>query len=312
MALLFALACPELSIEGLTIVMGNHFDVDLLATNAKKIVQVSGIQLPPHVKIYKGATKPLENADWQCNGGLIFHGQNGLGDIPPEEYLPKLPGDISISDIHASDFIIDTCMKYPGEVTLILLGPLTNVAIALKKRPDLSKYVKKIVSMGGVFKIQGNTGLLCEANISNDPQGARVVFQSGIPIELTPLDLTHSIFTDTPFRNELKSIGKIGKFIYDITTCYIKAYESHGTSSEHIPTHDPCAIMAVVNPSVFTKAVQAFVDVETKGELTMGATVADYIGFLRKKPQTTIYMESNEALFKQFYVSRIALLPNKV
>jgi len=211
-----------------------------------------------------------------------------------------------VNDVSAEHFIIDTCTKYPKQVTIITLGPYTNIAKALILQPDLKNNIKRIVSMGGAFLVKGNVSPVAEANIHNDPDAAKIVFQSGIDITLVPLDVTRQAHMDPPFLNQIQTFGQIGQFIFDISRLYVDKCVFWGTPVHLIPIHDSSAIMALVNPEVFTELVRVHVEVETLGEFTRGMTVADWDNFWKREPQTTLLLKMDKNKFKEYYLSKLS------
>jgi len=207
----------------------------------------------------------------------------------------------------AEQFIVDTCAKYPNEVSIITLGPLTNIAKALLLQPDLKNNIQHIYSMGGAFLIPGNVSSVAEANIHNDPEAAKIVFTSGIPITLAPLDVTHQVHLDSPFRNKIQTFGTIGKFIHDITQHYINKIVSWGSELEKLPVHDSSAVMALVRPQVFLERKRVAVDVEVRG-LTVGQTVGDW----GKEGNVSVLLGVDQAMFKEYYLVQLEKISVKV
>ena len=171
MAIFLALASPELTVEGITIVHGNHYDLDLLARNACLALTICG---RADVKVIKGEPHSLARKSDRA-GALAVHGQNGIGEIePPAGFVDTRPLEHAVPS--AARFMVDTCAKYPGEVTIIALGPLTNLAKAIQLDDGFSENVMEISLMGGVLNGRGNITPCTEANIRNDPEAAKLVF----------------------------------------------------------------------------------------------------------------------------------------
>jgi inosine-uridine nucleoside N-ribohydrolase len=201
MALLFALNCDELEIEGLTIVMGNHNDTDLLAQNACLALTICG-RADGGIKVVKGARKPIVG-EYHGQSGIEVHGGNGLGGISvPVEEINLSP--LSHSHSCAAQFMVDTCNNYPGEVTIITLGPQTNIAHALELDPQFQHNVNRIAMMGGALHGRGNKAAAAEANVHNDPEAAKIVFASMPRILMAPLDVTCQVALQ-PLREQVRT-----------------------------------------------------------------------------------------------------------
>lgn len=296
MAILLALSSPEVQVEGLTVVFGNSGDVNLLGRNACAILELAG---QSDIPVAVGTTNPLVRA--YHGRGSTVHGDNGLGDVA----LPtpaKTPVDQS-----AAHFIIDKCVANPGEITLVTLGPLTNIALALRIRPDLPRYVRRLVMMGGAVSAPGNVSPVAEANVHNDPEAARLVFNAGWEITMAGLDVTMQVHMDDEYLATVRELGnRAGQFVWDITRFYIAAYHRFGY--EDMVVHDSCALMAIIRPEFFTSKF-VYVDVETSGELTRGQTIGDWRRQYGHDPQTHVLTGVDDIAFKRLYYERIATLP---
>ncbi len=296
MAILLALASPEVQVEGLTVVFGNSGDVNLLARNALAILELVG---RGDIPVAVGSSHPLVRA--YHGRGSIVHGDNGLGNVelPPPTTLPVAQ--------NAAHFIIDTCLANPGEITLVTLGPLTNIALALRIRPDLPRFVRRLVMMGGAISAPGNVSPVAEANVHNDPEAARLVFNAGWEITMAGLDVTMQVHMDDEYLGGLRDIGnQTGRLVWEITRFYVAAYHSFGYAN--MVVHDSCALMAIIRPEFFTSKF-VYVDVETSGELTRGQTIGDWRRQYRHEPQTHVLTGVDDIAFKQLYYERIATLP---
>lgn len=296
MAILLALASPEVQVEGLSVVFGNSGDVNLLARNACAILELAD---RADIPVAVGATNPLVRA-YHGNGGAV-HGANGLGNV-------DLPAPASSPvDQTAAHFIIDRCVANPGEITLVTLGPLTNIGLALRIRPDLPRYARRLVMMGGAVSAPGNVNPVAEANVHNDPEAARLVFNAGWEITMAGLDVTMQVHMDDEYLNGLAGLGnRAGQFVWDITRFYIAAYHRFGY--EDMVVHDSCALMAIIRPEFFASKF-VYVDVETSGELTRGQTIGDWRRQYGHDPQTHILTGVDDIAFKRLYYERIATLP---
>ena len=217
-----------------------------------------------HYPVYRGAERPLIA---EPHYAYHFHGENGLGDVE----LP-LPEDAQMSDTPAWDALYDCAKQHPGELRLIAIGPLTNVAIALTKYPDLKTLLHTILIMGGAA-VSGNVTPAAEFNIYADPDAAQIVFKSGVPVVMCGLDVTMQAMLRPEDWDELEQTGSAaGKFT---KACLQRAWSfcrPRGLSG--VAMHDACPVLYLVHPELF-RAEEAGVYVETKGALTRGKTVTD-------------------------------------
>lgn len=251
------------------------------------------------------------------HGALTWHGNNGLGDIDMEEFPMVVStgesGDdystITIPSSHelsAATAIVNLCLKYPGEITLVTIGPQTNVAIALKIEPNLPKYVKRLCMMGGCFNARGNVTPVAEANVYNDPEASKIVFQAEWDICVAPLDVTRQVEMNDEYLTSLAELGYVGGFLSKISKFCLKACMNVGVNEIH--AHDPTIIMYLIKPELF-HTERAHVDVETTGEMTKGQTIADWYNHYNKAKQANILLQVNQAEFLRIFRERIASYP---
>ena len=296
-AILLALASPEeIEVMGITAVAGN-VGLAQNARNALKIIELSGRNEVPVMAGCPGPMRrPLVTAEH-------VHGQSGLDgpDLPePKKRLDPR---------HGVDFIVDTLRAEPeGTVTLVALGPLTNVALALIKAPDIVARVRQIVLMGGAYFEVGNITPAAEFNIYVDPEAADVVFRAGIPLVMAPLDLTHAILSTRPRIDALRALGnRAGAAVADMLS-FSEGFDLSKYGWEGAPLHDPCTIAYLLRPDLFSGR-QINVSIEVESELTRGMTVADYWQ-ITDKPRNTFFLRSGDA--EGFYAllnERMARLP---
>ena len=263
-AILLALASPEeVDVLGITAVAGN---VPLAYTekNARIVCELAG---QPDVKVYAGCDAPL-------NRKLVtaehVHGKTGLdGPDLPDPQMSLQPG-------HAVDFIIETLRDAePKSITLCPLGPLTNIATAFKKAPDIAEKVQEIVLMGGAYFEVGNITPAAEFNIYVDPEAARIVFASGVPITVMPLDVTHKALVTGPRNEAFRSLGTpVGHAVAEMTD-FFERFDKEKYGSNGAPLHDPCVIAYLIKPALFSGR-HINVEIETTSDLTLGMTVADW------------------------------------
>ncbi len=264
-AILLALASPELDVLGITAVAGN-VPLSLTEKNARKICELAG---RPDIRVFAGASQPM-------SGALVtaehVHGSTGLdGAELPEPVM-------ALQQEHAVDFIIETLRTHPpGTVTLCPLGPLTNIAKALTKAPEIAGRIRRIVMMGGGLFEGGNITPAAEFNIYVDPQAATVVFASGVPIVMMPLDVTHKVLTTA---SRIAAIRAIGTPLASVAAGWLEYFErfdeqKYGTDGG--PLHDPNVIAYLLKPELYAGR-HCNVEIETESELTKGMTVADWWG----------------------------------
>lgn len=261
MAILFALNAPALEVVGVTTVYGN-VHTELAAQNALRILEFAG---RTDIPVARGAAFPLlvpleHVADF-------VHGADGLGNtnLPPPQGSPV--------DEPAAQFIVETVMAHPGEVTLVPIGPLTNIALALALEPRLVDHVAEVVLMGGAATVNGNVSPAAEANIINDPHAADVVLTAGWPVTMVGLDVTTQIIMSDDYLTALNNTGlATGQFIYRISRFY-RDFHVEFYSLKGLQTHDPSAIAYVIDPSLFTTETGP-VRVVTEGIAT-GQTLLD-------------------------------------
>ncbi|UWR12963.1 nucleoside hydrolase [Sulfitobacter mediterraneus] len=263
-AILLALASPEdMKVLGITCVAGN-VPLDLTSKNARIICELAGRS---DVKVFAGCDRPLGR---DLVTAEHVHGKTGLdGPDLPDPVMP-------LQDGHAVDFIIDQLREYaPGTITLCPLGPLTNIATALQKAPDIANRIAKIVLMGGGYFEGGNITPAAEFNIYVDPQAADIVFKCGAPIVVMPLDVTHKALVTKPRNDAFRNIGTpVGNAVAEMTD-FFERFDKEKYGSAGAPLHDPCVTAYLINPDLFTGR-HINVEIETQSELTMGMTVADW------------------------------------
>jgi inosine-uridine nucleoside N-ribohydrolase len=240
MAIYFALCSPELEVIGLTTIFGN-VTTELATTNALRLLEIAG---RADIPVARGADDPIAVP---FGGPVPFvHGDDGQGNI----FLPPPVG--KPIDPSAAQFIIEQVMRQPGEVTLVPVGPLTNIALALRLEPRIAQHVKEVVIMGGNALGPGNATPAAEANIHNDPEAADVVFGAPWQVTMVGLDVTHHVYMDDAHLAEYGRIqNPLGQHIARIVPFYRDFFYERGGLAG-IWVHDSSAIAYVIDPSLFT------------------------------------------------------------
>jgi inosine-uridine nucleoside N-ribohydrolase len=292
MAILLAFASPEIDVVGLSTVFGNTGS-DVTTQNALRLVELAG---RPDIPVARGAEKPLLRP--YTGKGWHVHGRNGLGEVEFPE--PKVQPDKR----RAATFIIDTIMANPGEITLVPLGPLTNVALAVATEPRIAENVKEVVLMGGAASVPGNASPVAEANIRNDPEAAHIVFHAGWPVTMIGLDVTMKTKMTPDYLDRLNEANTPWTdFIHAITRHYLNFYASLGID-DGMPIHDSSAMAYVIDPTLFeTKHV--YTDVDHHSEHHHGMTVPDWRGQRERDPNVNVALDVDSDRFLAMYERRL-------
>ncbi len=274
-AILLALASPEeIEVLGITAVAGN-VPLALTQRNARIICELAG---RADMAVYAGCDAPLERPLVTAEH---VHGKTGLDG-------PDLPEPVmELAEGHGVDYIIETLRAHePGSVTLCPLGPLTNIAMAFQKAPDIVGRVQEIVLMGGAYFAVGNITPTAEFNIYVDPQAADIVFRSGAPITVVPLDVTHQALVTKARNDAFRAIGTpVGIAVAQMTD-FFERFDREKYASPGAPLHDPCVTAYLIQPDLFTGR-HINVEIETSSDLTLGMTVADWWGVTDRAPNAT-------------------------
>ena len=299
-AILLALASPaELELLGITCVAGN-VPLSLTSRNALKICELAG---RCDVGVYAGSDRPMVRSLVTAEA---VHGVSGL-DLPDGRCLPE-PA-MRLRDQHAVDFIIDTLLAHPaGAVTVCPIGPLTNIALAMRRAPEIVPKIREIVLMGGAAINPGNVTPVAEFNIYVDPHAADVVFRSGVPLTMMGLDVTHQVLV-TPERIEtIRSCGgQTARVVADLLSFYCR-YDRSRYGTDGGPLHDPCVIAHLVDPALFA-CRHVNVQIEIASPLTLGQTVADWWQATEAQANCHVaYAVDDEAFFSQL-TQKLSTLP---
>lgn len=287
-ALLLALASPELEILGITTVAGN-VPLALTQRNARQICELAGqTQIP----VFAGCPRPLVR---RLLTAEEVHGKSGLeGVMLPDPQMPLQPQ-------HGVDFLVEILLQAPEPITVAATGPLTNIAMALVKAPQIAEKIEQLVLMGGSYG-SGNITAAAEFNAYGDPHAAHVVFGSGLPIAMFGLNLTHQVIT-TPERRQ--RIQHLGSPVAEVAAALLSKYGSHDSQQLELsggPLHDPCVIAYLLQPDLFELA-PADVEVEIASPLTLGQTVVN-----RRDPQsgTQVALKADAVGFYELLVERLS------
>ncbi len=299
-AILLALASPsELEVLGITTVAGN-VPLNLTTLNALKILEVAG---KTNIPVFAGCEKPLKR---KLVTAEHVHGATGLNgkQLP----MPK----ITAQSQHGVDYIIQTLREHKSDtISLCPLGPLTNIASAMIKAPDIISKIEQIILMGGAYFEVGNVTPAAEFNIYVDPEAADIVLRSGVKITMLPLDVTHQVLTTKQRIIHFKELGnKAGEIIASWVN-FFERFDEEKYGSDGAPLHDPCVIAYLLKPELFSGRF-INVTIETNSDLTRGMSVADYWGVTdeNKFPKNVNFMRNvNAQGFYELLFERLKLLP---
>lgn len=285
-AILMALRWPDVHVEGISVVAGN-IPVEMGARNARYTVELCGKDTP----VYIGAEKPLQR---EAHYAYFFHGADGMGGTNfPEASIPAQPK-------HAVPAFIEAVRKYPGEITLVTLGPLTNMALALAQAPDIAAQIKDCYVMGGTANKVGNITPAAEFNIWFDPEAARMFFHSGVHFIMGGWELCRH--TAALSLDEIAMMhafnSKYADFVIDINATATKInVETYGEPGMGLP--DPISMAMALDPTVMTRVSRHFVDVDTQSELSRGATIVDELDVTGKPANAGVCWTIDEPRWKE-------------
>lgn len=270
-ALLLAVASPELDVRAVCINFGSLHNTSVLARNALDVLALAG---KTHIPVYIGASDPLA-APFHDLGGPIFHGEDGLGGA----VVPRAHHGVDMSRT-AAEAIVLACREWEPKPVLVSLAPLTNIALALALEPRLPTLCPDIFMMGGTVTTPGNVSPLAEANFANDAEAAQKVLAAGFNARIAGLDVTMATWLDDAYMAFLRdSPNKAGHFIWNITRFYVGAYRDVGGFGGGMPLHDPSAILMLLRPSLYQmRRWPAAIDTSAFPSPTRGLVVADRRG----------------------------------
>jgi purine nucleosidase len=312
LALLLALRSPELDLVGITCVAGN-VTLDQVVRNTLGVLEAAGA---PPIPVAAGAEKPLER---RLTTATFFHGPDGVGNVP-------LPATQRLTaPEHAADFLIRVSKEHPDSLTLVAVGPLTNVALACRVDPDFARRVHRLVVMGGAATMAGNVTPAAEANFFNDPEAADEVFRAGFDLTMIGLDVTLKALFDARRYGAVREAvatrdDPVGRLAVQVLDFYLKADQAAGL--EGSPLHDPLAIGVAARPALVT-CRDLRVEIETQGRFTAGASVTNVLGQIERiesrgdhddvvgldspAPNCHVALEVDTASFLELFSARLGL-----
>ncbi|MEM0946675.1 MAG: nucleoside hydrolase [Pseudomonadota bacterium] len=295
-AILLALGSPdEIELLGITAVAGN-VPLPLTERNARMVCELAG---RTDVLVFAGCDAPLSRALVTAEH---VHGKTGLDG--PQLADPTMPLQVA----HGVDFIIETLRREAaGTVTLCPIGPLTNVATAFQRAPDIVERVQEIVLMGGAYFEVGNITPAAEFNIYVDPEAADIVFRSGVSLTVMPLDVTHKALTTAAHVQGFRDMGtEVGRMVAAWTD-FFERFDKEKYGSEGAPLHDPCTIAYLIRPEMFSGR-RINVEIETGSDLTLGMTVADWWSVTDRPANATFMGDVDADAYFGLLTERLARL----
>jgi len=298
LAILLAIASPELSLEGLSVVHGNC-SLEQATTNGLSILELANAS---HIPLAVGCELPLVQPSLLAPE---THGNTGLGyaKLPEPRTKPIVQ--------HGSDFLIEKIMSNPGEFALVAVGPLTNVALAIRKEPRVVEALKEIIIMGGAIRHEGNTTALAEFNTFVDPHAAHIVFHAGIPTTLVPLDVTYQcVLLASDVEHLLKITSPISRFIKDTTDFYMEFHDDF-QGIKGCVINDPLALALTFAPELCDYQ-ELPVDVDISGGVSTGKTFADFFNYDKKPANMKVALGVRPRDFIELFLERMEGLSRKI
>ena len=292
-ALLLALRSPELEVRGISVVHGN-VPVDAGTANTFKVLDLAG---RPEVPVARGAAAPLLRPATHAE---IVHGRDGLAELipPPEEF--------ALHEDYGPGFLVHTLEEAGEAMTIITLGPLTNMAIALLSAPAAAERIERIVIMGGAVRVEGNVTPSAEFNIYADPEAAAVVLRSGVPVTLVGLDVTmKATVTGETGRRLAEAEEPVERFVGQLISHIAGVYRTY-YGMDGMAMHDPLAVAVAIDPSL-VRTEPLHVEVETGAGLAAGRTIADFwkIPEPRGEPNADVALDVEAEKFDELLWTRL-------
>lgn len=294
-AIMLALASPELEVLGITAVAGN-VPLRLTARNTRIVTEICGRS---DIPVFAGADAPLKR---KLVTAEHVHGKTGLDGV--EIFEPASP----LEDIHAVDFIIEALRRQPDKtITLCPLGPLTNIAMAFERAPDVISRVEQIVLMGGGYFEGGNITPSAEFNIFVDPEAAQIVFAAGVPLTMMPLDVTHKVLTTRARVDRLRANGNRASLAMTGMLEFFERFDEQKYGTDGGPLHDPTVIAWLIEPDIFAGRY-CNVEIETGSQLTLGATVVDWWKVTKRPENALVIRDVDADRFFDLLIDRLGRL----
>lgn len=285
-AIAIALFSDELDIKCISTVFGN-VGLDKTTYNALRLVKFFGKE---NIPVASGARKPLLR---DIIDASEVHGKTGMEGFDFED--PDMSLLCQESSIELMRKII---MESDEPITILPIGPLTNVALLLSTYPEVKPKIKEIIMMGGSTG-RGNRGVMSEFNFCADPEAAKIVFHSGLKLTMVPLDAGVRALITKDVSEHIKTLNKTGEMFYSL----FKRYRG-GSFETGLTMYDSYATAYLLQPDIF-KTVDVFVDIETQGEYTSGCSVVDLRGFLNKEPNTTVILDTDPEKFNEWFIQSV-------
>lgn len=292
MAILFAFNSPEVQVEALTTIFGNG-GAETTTANALRLIEMAG---RADVPVARGAETPLLRPF--IGEGWRVHGRNGLGgvELPPPQGKPD--------PRRAAQLIVDMVMANPGQITLVPLGPLTNIALAVSLEPKIAEHVQEVVLMGGAANARGNASGVAEANIRNDPEAASIVFDAPWRVTMVGLDVTCKVVMTPDYIDALAATGKpYTSFIAQISKHYMDFYRTY-VDIDGFYVHDSSALAYVIDPTLF-ETVNVPVTVETRSPDHFGHTAVDWRMHPSREPNVNVCVDVDSERMLALYRQRM-------
>jgi purine nucleosidase len=298
LAILLALASPEVKLEAITVAPGNCTTAQGVE-NALRVLDLAGAaDIPVAAGVERPLVQPLLMAP-------ETHGDTGLGyaQLPPSQRKPVAQ--------HAVDLLIERLLAAPGEITLVAVAPLTNLALAVRREPRIVSAVREVIVMGGALRHQGNSSPVAEFNTHVDPHAAHIVYHAGWPLTLVPLDVTYQcILTAADVAGLLQRDGAIPRFIADATRFYME-YHDEEQAIDGCAINDPLALALVFQPELVTTQ-PLYVTVDLQSELSLGKTIADFYKVWGRSTNLQVALTVDAHRFIDLFLARMTWLANKV
>ena len=299
-AILLALASPELQVEALTAVYGNG-SMDQCADNARRILAAAGRS---DIPVYPGATRPLlrpPNEGWASH----IHGGDALGDTGYPTAGEAVGGDGASQ--RAAVEIARRCLESPGEITVLALGRMTNLALALRLAPEVASALAGVVVMGGAVRVPGNVSPVATANLHEDPEAAAILYDSGVSIVQVGLDVCdHCGLSDAQFETLVECQAPAVRLLVSASEYTRSAYRRLGrlAPGEAVRYNDVPAVAAAIDPTLMTME-RLPVAIDIGSDLTRGQTVADWYGMTGRAPNTDVCLEVDAGRLTEMLAHRL-------